>query len=184
VSVGTAACPHAVVAVGIGGEVMLFRDIVKREDPILLKYDQFAGKTYRVLSSCGHLFVFTSKAVYVLGSLASRLTQPSLGENVAPVMTIPMEAIDVNICGNRWLLVVMHDEVHRYDVHQIHDMITEFATNGTGPASPPPQARVNLGDMSSSEWTLGLFPLPQSRPNLGDSQPVKSNARRLQTATG
>ncbi len=160
--VGSAAYPHAVVAAGIGGEVLLFRDIVNQEAPISLKYDQFAGKTYRILSSCGHLFVLTSKTVYVLGFLANRLTQASLGEHAAPVMTIPMEAIDANICQNRWLLAVMQDEVHRYDVHEIHDNITEFAANGSGATSP----------------------LPHSRLNFRDWQPGKGDPRRLQPAAG
>jgi hypothetical protein len=143
VAIGTPAYPHAVVAVGMGGEVLLFRDIVKREDPISLKYDHFKGRTYRILSSCGHLFVLTSKAIYVLGNLAQRLTQESLGHENAPVMTLPMQAIDANICGNRWLLAIMSGEVHRYDVHQIHDLIAEFAANGTGGASGalPPRSR-------------------------------------------
>jgi hypothetical protein len=151
VPVGNATYPHAVVAVGIGGEVMLFRDIVKHEDPIFLKYAQFVGKTYRILSSWGHLFVLTSKAIYVLGNVANRLTQPSLGDHDSPVMTLPMAAIDANICGNRWLLAVMQDEVHRYDIRQIHDKIAEF------PASPLPRIRLNSGDWNGAKANFGLL---------------------------
>jgi len=156
VPVGTAAHPHAVVAAGMDGEVVLFRDIVSHERPILLKYDEFAGKTYRILSSHGHLFVLTSKAVYVLGNLANRVSDRILGEHGAPVMTIPMEAIDANMCGTRWLLAVMPDEVRRYDVQQIHDMITEFTTNDTGAATSLPHSQLNF-----APWQIAKsHPLP------------------------
>jgi hypothetical protein len=154
VPVGTSEYPHAIAALGLAGEVILCRDIVKQEAPILLKYSaQFAGRTYRILSACGHLIVLTSKAIYVLGNLAGRLTQPSFDESDSPIMTLPMEAIDANICGNRWLLTVMHDYVGRYDVQQIHDLIADFAST----------------------------PLPRTRLKKGDWQPLNGDRGRLQT---
>jgi hypothetical protein len=154
VPVGTPEYPHAIAALGIAGEVLLCRNIVKQEAPILLKYGaQFAGKPYRILGACGHLFVLTSKAIYVLGTLAGRLVQPSFDESNSPVMTLPMEAIDANICGNRWLLTVMHDHVRRYDVHQIHDSIADFSST----------------------------PLPRSIPTDGGWQPLNGDPGRLQT---
>jgi hypothetical protein len=156
---GNAEYPNAVVAAGIGGEVLLFRDIVNHEAPILLDYKKkFAGKTYRILTARGHIFVLTSKAMYVLGGVASRLTQPTLDERDAPIMTIPMQAIDANICADRWLLAVMHKEVRRYDIRQIDAMIADFAANGNGVASP----------------------LPRSTRNDTGWQPAKGSTRRLQ----
>jgi hypothetical protein len=128
VAVGTSEHPHAIAALGIEGEVILCRDILSKEAPILLKYGpEFAGRAYRILSACGHLMVLTGKAMYVLGHLAERLTQSRFDESDSPVMTLPLEAVDANVSGNRWLLTVMPDHVRRYDVYQIHDSISDFA---------------------------------------------------------
>lgn len=160
---GNAEYPYAVVAAGIGGEVLLFRDIVNHEAPILLDYKKkFEGKTYRILTAHGHIFVLTSKAMHVLGGVANRLTQPTLDEREAPMMKISMEAVDANICSDRWLLTVMHDEVRRYDIRQIDAMIAEFAAHGNGVGSP----------------------LPRSTRNDAGWQPAKSSARRLQALAG
>lgn len=68
---GNAAYPYAIAAVGIRGELLLCRNIVRQEPPITLNYTNFAGRVYRILCGHGHLFVLTSKAVYVLADLAA-----------------------------------------------------------------------------------------------------------------
>lgn len=148
--VGTPAFPNAVAAAGISGEIILFRDIVNHDRPILLKYDEFQGRTYRVMSADGDLFILTSKAMYVIGGLAKRLNQPTMGEQSAPVMSLPMNALDANVCGNRWLLAVKPDEVARYDIQQIHDIIADFAA--TGRSLPRAQMRCGWTELGARRF--------------------------------
>jgi hypothetical protein len=57
------------------------------------------------------------------------LVQPHFDSSKSPIMTIPMEAIDAAVVGDKWLLVVMPDSVRRYDIEPIHERIAEFARN-------------------------------------------------------
>ncbi len=130
ISLGNADYPYAIASVGIRGEIWLCRDIIHQEAPIMLHYHNFAGTVYRLLSTRGHLFVLTSKAIYVLADLATRLVQPVFNKSSSPVMTIPMEAVDAAIVDDKWLLVVMPDLIRRYDIAVIHQQMTDFADNG------------------------------------------------------
>ena len=127
IPIGNADYPYAVASVGICGEIWLCRDIIHQEAPIMLHYQNFAGRVYRILSAHGHLFVLTSKAIYVLADLANRLVQPVFNKSNSPVMTLPMEAIDAAIVNEKWLLVVMPDLVRRYDIEAIHQRIAVFS---------------------------------------------------------
>jgi len=48
------------------------------------------------------------------------LEHVTLGTFATQVLTVPMEASDANLVRDRWLLVVMPDEVRKYDVALLH----------------------------------------------------------------
>jgi hypothetical protein len=129
---GTPDYPHAVAAAGLHGELLLCRDIVRQEAPITLHYKNLAGRVYRVFAGHGHIFLLTSKAVYVLGGLATRLVQPAFDDQSwTPIMTIPMQTVDATIVNNKWLLAIMRDEIHRYDLSDIDKPISNFVDQGS-----------------------------------------------------
>src|SRR5207253_1190187 len=99
---------------------ILLRDALLEQDPVTVKFKEIVGSAYRVFQSGGHLFLLTSKALYVLLGLARRFLQ---GEDVlarsTAVRGVPMEAVDANLCRDRWILVVSTDHVLRIDVEML-----------------------------------------------------------------
>jgi hypothetical protein len=121
----------AVAAVARNGALILLRDVWQDKHPITIKFDNVTGTAYRLLSCRGHLFLLTSEAMYVLASLAGRfLAGEPVSSVTTPMLVMPFEAADANLCGDRWLLVVMPDLVRRYDVGRIHDSVPDFISPG------------------------------------------------------
>lgn len=117
----------AVAALSRDGSVILFRDVLADEKPLTMKFKRVQGIAYRVLSHCGELYVLTSQGVYALGKLAARFLADELHDGVVTqILTMPMDAVDANL-AEHWLLVVMPDEVRRFDADWIHDNVPEDA---------------------------------------------------------
>ena len=111
---------------GRDGRIMLFRDVLTDDKPVTMKFKKVQGTAYRLLSHSGDLYVLTSKGLYVLGKLASRFLARELYTGViTQILTAPMDAIDANLAGDRWLLAVLPDEVRRFDAAWIHDNVPE-----------------------------------------------------------
>lgn len=110
----------AMAALGRDGSLILFRNVLADEKPLTMKFKRVQGTAYRLLSHCGELYVLTSRGIYVLGKLAARFLADELHDGVVTqILTMPMDAVDANLAG-RWLLVVMPDEVRRFDADWIH----------------------------------------------------------------
>jgi hypothetical protein len=121
----------AVAALGRDGSLVLFQNVLTDKKPVPIKYDMVEGIAYRILSCGGDIFVLTSKGLYVLAQLAGRyLAGEPVGSIPTPVLPLPVEGVDANLCGNQWLLVVTPDEVRRYDVPLIHDSVARFVSEG------------------------------------------------------
>lgn len=108
----------AVAAAGRDGTLILIRDVWRDRKPIALKFvDTIEGTVYRLMNAGGDLFLLTSKRLYVLVGLAKRFLagEPISGIST-PVLPIPMEAVDANLCEPRWLLIVQANEVLKFDV--------------------------------------------------------------------
>ena len=127
---GSAETPFA--AIGRDGTLILFRDAQTDKNPFIIKWDAIEGAVYRVLSSRGHVFILTSKALYMLVNLGSRWRRndPIQGGTTL-ILTIPVDAVDANVCGDKYLLVVTADKVLRFDIdlmeqYKPHDSNGEF----------------------------------------------------------
>jgi hypothetical protein len=115
----------AVAAVGLDGSIVLARDLLHDKNPVTMKFDTVQGRAYRLLLARGHLFLLTSCALYGLMNLGTRLMHglPE-GKFTTPIFMMPMEAVDASVIDDRWLLVVMVDEVRKFDLDliQIHTL--------------------------------------------------------------
>jgi hypothetical protein len=127
----------AVAALGKDGTLILIRDIVNDQTPVSLRFDSIHGTAYRLLSCRGHIFVVTSHGLYGLFHLASSFLDQSLRSRPpTPVLSVPSEAVDANLVSDRWLLVVVPDEVLKFDLMIIEKEAPEFIESGEIPAYP------------------------------------------------
>jgi hypothetical protein len=106
----------AAAALGKDGTVILFRDVLHERKPSTVKYESVKGVAYRLLSAGGNLFLLTSEGLHVITALVDRFLNRSRVAPVTPVLVIPIEAVDANVVGDRWLLIVMSEGVLRVDV--------------------------------------------------------------------
>jgi hypothetical protein len=128
-SLGTGVLPPAVAAVDRRGTLVLSKDVLHDRSPITMKFNDIPGVAYRVFSAQGSLLLLTSKGLYVLGELTRRfLAGEAVDRRPTRVWGIPVEAVDANLCGERWLLLVMPEGTWRIDLQLLI---------GTGPAGEP-----------------------------------------------
>jgi hypothetical protein len=106
----------AAAALGRDGTVILFRDALHERTPLTVKYPSVKGVAYRLLSAGGNLFLLTSEGLHVITALVDRFLNRAQPAPVTPVLVIPMQAVDANAVGDRWVLIVMADGVLRFDV--------------------------------------------------------------------
>ena len=128
-SLASPSTPRAAAAVARTGALLLFKDLLDHASPIVVKFDDIKGVAYRVLCIRGSVLLLTSVGLYVLHGLAKRFLE---GEQVASTRTwgqfIPIEAVDANICGDRWLLAVMPVGCLRIDLTAL---LVESSTSAT-----------------------------------------------------
>lgn len=120
-SIGTAEHPLAMAALDQDGAVILFRDALRDKKPLTMRCEAVTGRAYRLLSCKGDLYVLTSNGLYGLLSLAERYLNDVFAGGLLPLtFNDKMDAIDANMVRDRWLMVVLADEVRKYDVQLIH----------------------------------------------------------------
>jgi hypothetical protein len=143
-TIRTDAGSTALAAVGRDGALVLFRDALHDRHPVTIRYEAIEGTVYRLLSAHGYLFVLTSKAMYVIADLVSSVGGRVAFNRETPVLALPMEAVDANLVGDRWVFIVMPDRVLRLDVELLSQ-----APKADGPES---QVRSMRPDWLHPDW--------------------------------
>ena len=111
--------PSAAYALTRDSHILAFNDVMNGDKSVTLRYEGMAGVAYRVLSAGDFVFVLTSKALHVIHNLVA-YTPGSFRVNRRTSNTsFPLEAIDMNLVGQRWLLVLLADRVLRLDLHEL-----------------------------------------------------------------
>jgi len=122
----------ALAAVATDRTLILFRDAVRDRAPFTVRYACFKGTAYRVLCCRGHLFLLTSEALYVIADLVKLFLGGLKGKPITPVLEVPMQAIDANVCGDDWLIIVTPEGALRFDV----DLLEAQLASNQGSPSP------------------------------------------------
>ena len=123
--------PLAVAILGRDGSIILCRDVLNERRVKTFKFQSIKGVAYRILSHLGDIYVLTSRGLYILGRLGSRFLNGETMEGVTtPVMPLDLAAIDMNLVWGRWLLVVLANEVRKFDADLIHDFVPQHIGEG------------------------------------------------------
>jgi hypothetical protein len=148
-TVGNQRSTASAVAMGRDGTLILFDDIRIADKPSTIKFKSVDGTAYRVLSAAGYLILLTSKALHIISGLLDGLGSGRLMQPETPIMTIPMEAVDVEVANDRWVLVTLPHGVVWMDLEQLKSgpkMDREqWVTKSTTTLSPTWQGAVVQG---------------------------------------
>lgn len=144
---------RSLVALARDGTLVLFKDVLSDRSPTTLKFKEIRGTAYRVFSVRENLLVLTSKALYVLDGVASRfLAGEDVSAGPTPASFRTLEAVDANLCGQRWLLVVVTDGVLRFDLDRL------FHRSGEADTTEPTDSRPSTPVVTFPSWRLSREP--------------------------
>ncbi len=104
-----AVMPNSLSAFAItkNAELLWIRDTSKRDDPTVIKLTGINGPVYKVLATQDHLFVLSSKGLYIWVNLVAHIRADTfVGQNMMRLER-PIEAIDMSLIDNKVLLLVM-----------------------------------------------------------------------------
>ena len=107
---------RGVVAVGIDGTIILFKDVFHDKQPGTIRYEAIRGIVRRILSAGKYLFLLTSEALYVIVGLVEHFLAGSEENPFTPILVVPMQGSDANVVGDRWILIVTRGGVLRLDI--------------------------------------------------------------------
>jgi len=120
-ALGSPDSPLAVGAIGLDCSVFLLKNALEDVGPLALRFVGMQGNAYRILSTGGNIYVLTSDFLYVFVGLAERFLQGvNLGGTIS-VRAIPLQAVDMFLAYDQWLLVIMPDLVLAIDTHSFLD---------------------------------------------------------------
>lgn len=152
----TAMSPAA-AAVSKDCTIILSANVLEPSRTTAIKFLGIEGIAYRLLSTRGHLYLLTSKALYAMKGLASRFL---LGEDVEYTANswqrYSMDAIDINLVNDRFLLVVLVDGVRQIDVDQFPSVEKDLSVDEQSESSIFPKARWSFTESSSEEINASL----------------------------
>jgi hypothetical protein len=95
------------IAISPNAEVLWVRDTSMRDDPVAKRLGGIEGRVYRVLATGKHLFVLSSKALYVWANLVSKVLYNATAAPKSHPLVLPLEAVDMSLYGDEYVLLVM-----------------------------------------------------------------------------
>ena len=120
-SIATQKFPFGLAVIGIDNSIHFVRDIFTDRRPRTFRFSELSGKGYRVLCSNGHIFLLTSKCLYIFVDLASRFLNDSELDSPITVEKFPCDAVDANMAFDRDLLLLLPDRLKIINVAQFSD---------------------------------------------------------------
>ncbi len=159
----------AVAALGKDGTILVFRDILTDREPHQTRFRTVEGVAYRIVHARGHLFVLTSKGLYVLANLASRILAGRLQKHdITQVLPLAMSAVDMTVHVNQNIYIVTDETaVLRLKLSEVERSIpiegkpTEIFGSGTsnGSAKFSFVASPEIGESRDIGYSYSELPL-------------------------
>lgn len=111
--------PFAVVGLCLDRSLVFIRDIRSELQPQKLRFDEFRGTPYTILSAQGHVFVLTRREAFVLPDLASRYLQEEQLDQPVQGRHLDIDAVDAFTAYEKYLLIITDDGVGQCDIKQL-----------------------------------------------------------------
>ncbi len=111
--------PFAVGALSLDGSLVFIRNALSQEQPQSVRFQEFRGTPYSILSAEGHLIVLTSKEIVILPNLVSRYLNEEKLDIPTRFRHKPVHAVDAFIAYGTKLLIVTDEELHIFEIPKL-----------------------------------------------------------------
>lgn len=145
---GLPALPSAAYALEKDGTIYLLRNVLTDKNPIAVRYHFIQGTAYRILALNNFVYVLTHQDLHVI-HIPWVIENGLLHVNGnTTCKSFKMEAVDMNLVGNRWLLVLLTDRVERLDLGLLKQTVPEFQVKTSEPESPEDTEQFSYGELT------------------------------------
>jgi hypothetical protein len=97
----------AAIAISMAAEVLWIKNASTHDDPLAMRLDGVEGPVYRVLATPRHLFVLSSKALYMWLDLVGQVLFGKGPPTSSSPLVLPMQAVDMSLIEHESLVVVL-----------------------------------------------------------------------------
>jgi hypothetical protein len=134
-SIRTPEWPFAVAALCLDRSLIFVRNVLSEEQPRTLRFDDFRGTPYTILSADGHLIVLTNREIVVLPNLASRYLNEEKLDSPIHYRKRPVHAVDAFITYGKDLMILTDEGVDLFEISMLlrGDCEQESARESPGP---------------------------------------------------
>ena len=149
--------PVAAYALTRDNHILAFNNVLNLREHDTVRYKSMTGVAYRILSAGDFVFVLTDKALHVVHNLVAHSPGLFRVNRRTRNTSCPLEAVDINLVGKRWLLVLLADSVLRLDLNALaRDLASDFEERVSEPTDVWSQAifKVRHLDSQTSEFAL------------------------------
>ena len=116
ISIRNSEFPLAMIALGKNRSIHFFRDPLHLREIDSLELPDLQGTAYKLLRYGMHLILLTSKGLCLFPEIIGQFHRGEYIGGERSARYIPIEAIDMNIAFEKWLLIVTSDGVVRMDL--------------------------------------------------------------------
>jgi hypothetical protein len=95
------------IAVSKTADLLWINDTSQNTDPVVIRPTHVEGAVYRALATSRHLFVLTSKALYVWFDFVNRAIAGQFASTEMVRLVLPIDAIDMYLLDDQYLFLVM-----------------------------------------------------------------------------
>jgi hypothetical protein len=120
-------CPFAVAALCHDRSLIFVKNMLTEENPQTLRFDQFKGVPYSILSAQGHIFVLTSREIVVLPHLGSRYVSGEPLDHPIQYCHKAVRAVDAFVSRDQELMILTDDGVNIFDILKLVNGRSESA---------------------------------------------------------
>jgi hypothetical protein len=119
ISIYNADFPLALIGLGKNRSLHFFRDPLHMREIDSLEFPYIPGTAYKLLRYGAHVILLTSKGICFIPSIVGQFHRGESIEGERRVRFFKIEAIDINIAFDKWLLVVIPDGIIRMELAKV-----------------------------------------------------------------
>jgi hypothetical protein len=144
--------PYAVAALCHDRSLIFVKNMLTEENPQTLRFDQFRGVPYSILSAQGHIFVLTSREIVVLPHLGLRYVNGEPLDHPIQYRHKAVRAVDAFVSRDQELMILTDDGVNVFDISKLVNGRSKTAGSMGSPDTPIWDEFLEAPALLTTDW--------------------------------